>query len=263
MKFLFLGDVFGRPGRRIISKLLPNMILEHNIEFVVANVENIRHGSGVREDLLDEMRAAGVDFFTSGNHIFKNKDIVPFLDNERLKLLRPANYPSNVPGKGYMITQTKLLKNVLVINLMGRIFMKEHLNCPFRTADAILEEHKNTDLSAIIVDFHAEATSEKVALAHYLDGRVTAVLGTHTHVPTADERILTNGTAFQSDVGFCGPIDSTIGVDKDISIRQFLDQMPIKHEVASGPSVLNGVVVEVDDKSLKSTSILRVSGYLE
>lgn len=263
MKILHIGDICAKPGRRAVATVLPAIKEEYGIDFVIANAENIRHGSGVGEDNLKEMRSAGVDFFTSGNHVYKNKEILPFMDNERLGLIRPANYPPGVPGKGYMTVKTTLMKNVLVVNLLGRLFIKEKSDCPFRTMDAILAEHKGMDLSAIIVDFHAEATSEKVALAHYLDGRVSAVLGTHTHVATADERILEGGTAFQSDVGFCGPADSVIGVDKKIIIHHFLTQMPVKHKIAAGPMIFNATVVEVDEKSGKALSIARVARRLD
>lgn len=262
MKTLFIGDICAKPGRRAVTSLLAALKKEHGIDFVIANAENIRHGSGVGEEQLNEMRKAGVDFFTSGNHVFKHREIIPFMDNERLKLIRPANYPPGVPGKGYMVVKTALMKDVLIINLLGRLFISQKTDCPFRTADAILEEFKNVDFAAIIVDFHAEATSEKVALAHYLDGRVSAVLGTHTHVPTADERILPGGTAFQSDVGFAGPLDSVIGVDKKIIMEHFLTQMPVKHEIAAGPVVLNATAVETDEKG-RAKDIYRIARTID
>jgi len=259
MKILFIGDIFGRPGRSAVQKMLKPYINENSIDFVIANGENLRHGVGVTEENLAEMKEAGVDFFTSGNHIFDNKDIVPFLDSKKLPIIRPANYPPNVPGRGYEIVETGMKKKILIINLMGRVFIKEHLDCPFRTADSILKEHSKYELDAIFVDFHAEATSEKAGLANYLDGRVTALIGTHTHVATADARILPKGTAFQSDAGFTGPLDSIIGVKKEIMIEHFLTQMKVKHEVASGQLVFNAVEITVNDKNIRAESIKPVN----
>ena len=258
MNILFIGDIFGRPGRNTVTHLLKSLREQHKIDFVIANAENIRHGKGVSESHLSEMQKAGVDFFTSGNHVYKNKDIIPLMDDPKLPLLRPANYPEGVPGRGYEIVKIDKMKPVLVINLLGRVFMRENTDCPFRVVDKILKEHENKDLSATIVDFHAEATSEKVALGHYLDGRVTALLGTHTHVPTADERILENGTAYQSDVGFVGPLNSVIGSEKDPVIEQFITQMPIKYEVAGGPTIFNATKIEIDDKTKRAISIERI-----
>lgn len=255
MNILFIGDIFGKPGREIVKKLLPEYRQKHNIHLTIANAENMQHGRGVDEGQLNDLRKIGVDFFTSGNHIWDQREIIPRLNDKSLPLIRPANYPSGVPGRGYQVVEDGLMKKVLVINLMGRVFMPMHLDCPFRTADRILKEHEHDQLSAIFVDMHAETTSEKMALAHYLDGRVTAVIGTHTHVPTADARILEGGTAFQSDVGFSGPIDSVIGVKKEIIIQHFLTQMPVKHEVAEGPTVFNAVLIEVDDRTKKATRV--------
>lgn len=261
MKIIFIGDIFGRPGREAVKKALPEYREKYGAHLVIANAENIHHGKGITEDDLHEMQKAGVDFFTSGNHVFKERAIIPFMDSKRVPLVRPANYPQNVPGRGYEIVEGGLKQRVLVINLMGRIFMPMHLDCPFRAADKILEETRHEQLAAIFVDFHAETTSEKMALAHYLDGRVTAVVGTHTHVPTADERVLSGGTAFQSDAGFTGPIDSVIGAEKKGIIEHFLSQMPVKHEVASGPTVFNSCLIEVDDKTRKAVSIERLQRY--
>jgi metallophosphoesterase (TIGR00282 family) len=263
MNILFIGDIYGRPGRGTVKKVLKNFRQEHGIHLVIANAENMHHGKGVTEANLDEMREAGVDFFTSGNHIWKERAIVPFLNNKRLKLVRPANYPSGVPGLGWQITEGALKQRVLVINLLGRVFMPNHLDCPFRKADEILKENAHEQLAAIIVDFHAETTSEKMALAQYLDGRVSAVIGTHTHVPTADARILPKGTAFMTDAGFVGPTDSIIGADKEAIIEHFLTQMPVRHEVAKGPTVFNAVKIEIDDKTRKATSIFHLQQYLD
>jgi 2',3'-cyclic-nucleotide 2'-phosphodiesterase len=262
MNLLFIGDVFGRPGRETVKKLLKKYRQKHEVDFVVANAENMHHGKGVTEKNIADMRDAGVDFFTSGNHVFKDRTILPHLDDKKLPLIRPDNYPPGVPGRGWEIVSVGK-RRVLVINLMGRVFMPMHLDCPFRAADRILEETKDEKLSAILVDFHAETTSEKMALAHYLDGRVTAVMGTHTHVPTADARILKGGTAFQTDTGLTGPIDSVIGVEKGPVIENFLTQMPVKHEVAAGPTVFNAILIGVDEKSRKATHVLPLQQYLE
>lgn len=261
MNLLFIGDIYGSPGRKTVGKALKKIREEHRIDVVIANAENICHGKGVSKENLEQMRKAGVDFFTSGNHVFKERDIIPFMDNPKLGLIRPANYPASVPGRGYAIVETGLMKKVLVINLMGRIFMPVHLDCPFKAADRILEETKHEKFSAIFVDFHAEATSEKAALAHYLDGRVTAVIGTHTHVPTADASILPKGTAFQSDVGFTGPRDSIIGADKVAIIENFLTQMPVKHEVARGPTVFNAVKIVVDEATCLAEAIETIQSF--
>jgi len=263
MNILFIGDIFGRPGRNAVKKLLRKYREEHGIHLVIANGENMHHGKGVSEENISDMRQAGVDFFTSGNHVWKDRSFVPLMDKKTMPLIRPANYPGGVPGRGWQIIEGSLKQRVLVINLMGRVFMPQDLDCPFRTADRILKETAGEYLNAIIVDFHAEATSEKMALAHYLDGRVSAVLGTHTHVATADERILSEGTAYQTDVGFTGPIDSVIGAEKTAIISHFLTQLPMKIEVAEGPVVFNATKVEIDDKSRRATEILPIRQYLD
>lgn len=263
MKILFIGDIFARPGRRAVEAVLRPIVEEHKIDLVIANGENMRHGKGVSKENLIEMQRAGVDFLTSGNHIFKAKEIVPFLNDKSLPILRPANYPPGVPGRGYEIVTSRSGVLVLVINLLGRLFIKEEVDCPFRAMDAILERFSNVELDAIFVDFHAEATSEKAALANYLDGRVSAVIGTHTHVPTADARILPGGTAFQSDVGFVGPIDSIIGVDKKQIIEHFLTQLPARHDIATGPVVFNSTIIELDTATFGSKSGVRRAKSIE
>ncbi len=262
MKILFIGDVFAKPGRQAVKKLLKPLKEEYKTDLVIANAENIRHGKGVGEEQLNEMMEAGVDFFTSGNHVFKNREIIPFLDDPKLRIVRPANYPEGVPGKGYRIIETALMKKVLVVNLMGRLFIRENGDCPFRTVDKILRETGHENLDAIFVDFHAEATSEKIALAQYLDGRVSAVIGTHTHVATADERLLAGGTAFQSDAGFVGPLDSIIGLEKEPIIDQFLTQLPVKHEIARGEIIFNGTLIETEGPN-RASSIVRVKRTID
>ena len=263
MNILFIGDIFGRPGRETVKKLLPEYRKKYEINLVIANAENMHHGKGVEETQLKELQMAGVDFFTSGNHVWHEKSIIPRLDDKKFPLIRPANYPPGAPGRGHHIIETSLMKKVLVINLMGRVFMPMHLDCPFRTADKILKEYEHENFAAIFVDFHAETTSEKMALGHYLDGRVSAVIGTHTHVPTFDARVLAGGTAFQSDVGFTGPIDSVIGLEKTSIIKNFLTQVPIKHEVADGETVFNALKIEIDENTRKAVSVEQIQKYLE
>jgi 2',3'-cyclic-nucleotide 2'-phosphodiesterase len=263
MKILFIGDIFGRPGRKAVQKVLKEYRNANEIDLVIANAENLRHGKGVSEKHIKEMRDAGIDFFTSGNHVFDDKELVPFLDNPKLPLLRPANYPPNVAGRGHEVIQTSLKKNVLVINLLGRVFMKDHVDCPFRTVNEILSKYKSVNLDAIFVDFHAEASSEKTALGNYLDGKVSAVIGTHTHVATADARILNKGTAYQTDVGFTGPSDSIIGVKKEIMIEHFLTSMRVKHEVAAGPVIFSAVEIEISEDSIKAKTIKPVVFHID
>ena len=253
MRILMIGDIIGSPGRKALSSLLPSLRQEHKLDLVVANGENTAGGFGLTLDTAEELLDCGVDVITSGNHIWDQKEIIPHM-NEGLPLVRPANYPSGVPGRGHLIKG-----GVMVLNLMGRVFMSA-IDCPFRTADQILDSLPEKDPpKIIIVDFHAEATSEKAALAWYLDGRVSAVLGTHTHVATADARILPGGTAFVSDVGMTGPVNSVIGSEPAPIIERFLTQTPRRFTVASGgPLLLNSVLVDVDVKSGKATHIQRV-----
>ncbi|MDZ7378800.1 MAG: TIGR00282 family metallophosphoesterase [candidate division KSB1 bacterium] len=249
MRVLFIGDVIGKPGRRALQVLLPSLRRELTPDLVIANGENAAGGNGLTLDTAHEILSAGVDVITSGNHIWDQKEFLPHLDGE-LPVLRPLNYPPGVPGKGYLQRG-----EVVVVNLQGRTFMAP-IDCPFRTADDLL--HRLTHARIIIVDFHAEATSEKQAMGWYLDGRVSAVLGTHTHVPTADPRILPKGTAFVTDVGMCGPYNSIIGVEVQDVLERFLLQTPKRFTVASGPAVLNAVLVDIDDQSGRALSIVRV-----
>lgn len=262
MNILFIGDIFGKPGRETVKKLLPDYKKNLDINVVIANAENIHHGKGVSEKHIIEMRQAGVDFFTSGNHIWKEKAIIPRLSDKNFPLIRPANYPPGAPGYGYRIIEDSLKNKILVINLMGRVFMPADLDCPFRVADRILKEHEGIELAAIFVDFHAEATSEKMALGHYLNGRVSAIIGTHTHVPTFDARVLADGTAFQSDVGFTGPIDSVIGAKKEPIIQNFLTQVPTKHEVADGKTVFNAIKIKIDEKTRRALVVEQIQQYV-
>ena len=251
MRILMIGDIIGRPGRQALKAILPGLRQELAIDFVIANGENTAGGFGITADTAYELLDNGVDLLTSGNHIWDQKEIIPYMD-EGLPLIRPANYP-NAPGRGYLIYE-----GVMVLNLMGRVFMPA-LDCPFRTADAILDEvAESENPKVIIVDFHAEATSEKQGLGWYLDGRVSAVLGTHTHVGTVDAKILPKGTAYLSDVGMTGPVNSVIGSNVGDVLERFLTGLPQRLNVATGPSVLNSVLMDINPETGKATSIQRI-----
>lgn len=246
MKILFFGDIVGRPGREALKEILPQWKKKHQPDLIIANGENMSHGKGITEKSLKEVLRAGIDLITTGNHVWAQKGASELLELQKKHLIRPANYPPGLPGLGWQIIEIRTQK-VLVINLLGRVFMHEQFDDPFRAADAILEE-LDEEIKIVVVDWHAEATSEKVALGWYLDGRVSAVLGTHTHIPTADARILPKGTAYISDVGMVGVKDSSLGVDKEGAIKRFLTQTPQKLEVASGPVEVDAVLVETDKK---------------
>jgi metallophosphoesterase (TIGR00282 family) len=255
LKILFIGDIVGRPGRQIVRDVLPRLIDQHMIDLVVANGENAAAGFGLTPDVVSELFSLGIDVLTSGNHVWDKRDGLVCLEQEPA-LLRPANYPVDSPGRGFGVFKTPAGLSVAVVNLEGRVFMG-NLDCPFRKADAILEE-LGSEQRIIFVDFHAEATSEKGALSAYLDGRVSAVVGTHTHVQTADERVLPGGTAFISDVGMSGARDSVIGIRKELSIQRFLTQMPVRYEIAKKDPVLCGVVVSIDESTGTARQIERV-----
>ncbi len=259
MKILFIGDIVGEPGRRAIKELLGGIKKSNDIEFVIANAENVAGGSGVTPSLADELFEYGIDIITSGDHIWKRKEILERIDTDG-RILRPANYPSGVPGSGSTVVKAESGTDVGVVNLQGRVFMAA-LECPFRAAkEAVDKISKKARI--IIVDMHAEATSEKVAMGWYLDGRVSAVVGTHTHIPTADPRILPGGTAYVTDVGMVGPYNSVIGVQVEPIIQHFLTRMPARFEVADGPVVFNAVLLEVDDASGQAKSIRRIDRML-
>jgi metallophosphoesterase (TIGR00282 family) len=250
MKVIFIGDIVGSPGRQAVSKLLSKLKRQFKPDYVIANAENCAGGRGITPDTAQELLQYGIDVLTSGNHIWAQKDIIEQM-NGTLPLIRPLNYPPGVPGKGYII-----LGDIMVVNLMGRVFIA-NLDCPFRAMDALLEKVKDRP-KVVIVDFHAEATSEKVALGHYLDGRVNAVIGTHTHVATADNRILPKGTAYITDAGMTGPIDSVIGDDKEAVINRFLTAMISRLPVAKGKTMFNAVLIELNEDNGKATSIERI-----
>jgi len=250
-----VGDVIGRPGRRAVGTMVPGLRREYKVDLVVANGENAAGGLGLTKETAEELFEAEVDVITSGNHIWDQREIIPALDSD-LAILRPLNYPPGVPGRGYLVKGAPL-----VVNLVGRTFMG-NFDCPFRAMDQLLEGLADKP-SVIIVDFHAEATSEKVALGWYLDGRVSAVLGTHTHVGTIDARLLPKGTAFIADVGMTGPLDSVIGDDTDAVIRRFITQLPHRLSVGKGSVIFNSVLVEVEEGTGRAKSILRIDRELE
>ncbi|MFH1187828.1 MAG: TIGR00282 family metallophosphoesterase [bacterium] len=263
LKVLFIGDIVGRIGREAAAKILPDLKEEYNPDIIITNGENLAHGKGISEKIMKEMMVAGIDVFTSGNHIWQNKDIYPILEMKDSPLIRPANYPPMVPGGG--IKEIKIgAKNLVIINLMGRVFMKEDLDCPFRTIDKLLKNIDDNNCAGIIVDFHAEATSEKVALKHYLDGRVSAVLGTHTHIQTADEEISQKGTAYISDVGAVFSKDSVIGVEKDAILKSFLLQIKQSHEIPEkGLCEFRGIYLEIDTSLRAAIKIERIKREAE
>jgi len=257
MKVLFIGDIFGKTGRRMLRCILPNLKKEREIDLVIANVENSAHGRGATPKILEELRRVGVDFFTSGNHIWQNRTIYETLADQNSDLIRPANYPPEAEGFGAKIIETKKTK-VLIMNLIGRVFMKEDFDCPFRRADEILKEQEGKYDFALI-DFHAEATSEKIAFKHYLNGKIAVIVGTHTHIPTADAQITKEGTAYVTDLGMVGSRDSVIGLEKNAIIQKFLTQTPIKHEVEEyGKIEFDSILVEIDEKTGKSVSIEQI-----
>jgi metallophosphoesterase (TIGR00282 family) len=251
MQILAIGDIIGKPGRQTVQKLLPGLRKQYDLDMVIANGENAAGGFGLTLATANELLDAGVDIITSGNHIWDQKDIIPYLDGE-LPILRPLNYPSGVPGRGVLTRD-----NVAVVSLIGRTFMGGY-DCPFKAMDQLLAGFRH-NYSIIIVDFHAEATSEKVAMGRYLDGRVSAVVGTHTHVGTIDARVLPKGTAHITDIGMTGPLDSIIGDDVQSVLNRFLTAMPHRLSVGTGTAnIFNAVLINVDDKSGQAASIERI-----
>lgn len=255
MKLLFVGDVMGKPGRRVLKRLLPGLIDRHRVDYTVVNVENIAGGFGVTGPVLEDIADLPIDCMTTGNHVWDKKEGLHLLEEEP-RLLRPANYPDLNPGTGLHVGETPGGVPVATINLEGTVFMKA-LESPFRVADRLLAE-LDKSVKVVLVDFHAEATSEKQALAFHLDGRVSAVLGTHTHVPTADERVLPGGTALQTDVGMTGPYESVIGMRAPKVLVRFLKQTPAPFEVAKRDVRLAGAVIDVDEETGRARSIERL-----
>ncbi len=251
LNILIIGDVVGKLGRRTVATLLPGLRETKSIDLVIANGENAAGGRGMTPATVEELRGAGVDVITSGNHIWAKREIYPVLEDESVPLIRPLNYPEGVPGRGIHRDG-----DVAVVNLIGRTFMADSVDCPFRAIDAVLKHL--TDTSVIIVDFHAEATSEKIAMGHYLDGRISALIGTHTHVPTADARVLPGRTAYVSDLGMVGATNSVLGMEYEPVLERFLTQLPNRWDpVKTGPAMFNSVFVAVDDAG-RATAIERV-----
>jgi 2',3'-cyclic-nucleotide 2'-phosphodiesterase len=260
MRILFIGDIFGRPGRNIVKDRLPGIVRDRHIDLIIANGENAAAGFGITPALAEELFDLNVDVITTGNHVWDKREIVDYFQTvdgnghgPARRVLRPANFPADMPGRGlYQGFKGKV--PYAVINLQGRVFMASN-DDPFRTVDLLL---KRVESAVIIVDMHAEATSEKISLGWYLDGRVTAVIGTHTHVPTADERVLPKGTAYVTDVGMTGPYDGVIGVKKELVVGKFLNGMPVRFEPATGDARLCAVVIDCDEKTGKARSIERL-----
>jgi len=261
IKILFFGDVVGKIGRRAIAKVLPELKKKYKPDLTIANAENLAHGSGVTRKTLNQMIGAGIDFFTSGNHIWDKPVVNEIFAENKIPLIRPANYSKQNPGEGYK-TLVVGEKKIIVLNLLGKTFIKEkkRISCPFKTAGKILKKIKSEKSDAIIIDFHAETTSEKKALGFYLDGKVSAIVGTHTHIPTADNQILGKGTAYVTDIGMVGAKDSVIGVDKDIIINNFVNKekhLPFQFP-EKGICIINSVLIKIDPKNKKAKKIERI-----
>ncbi|WP_110953205.1 TIGR00282 family metallophosphoesterase [Anaerosinus massiliensis] len=254
MNILMIGDIYGKIGRQAVTQYIPALKTKYQLNLIIANGENSAGGVGITKKTLDEIYNSGVDVVTSGNHIWDKKEIFQFIDHERY-LIRPANYPPQTPGKGYCIFEVNN-KKVGIANISGRTFMPA-LDCPFRKADEIIE-CLNQECDLILFDFHAETTSEKMAMGWYVDGRITCMVGTHTHIQTADERILPKGTAYITDLGMVGPWNSVLGVDRDLVIKKFLTGLPVKFDIASGPHVFCGLVIMIDDQTNQVQKVQRI-----
>lgn len=251
MNILFFGDIIGKPGRQGLIKILPDLRSKYDPDLVIANGENLSHGVGVTHAAYKEIIDGGVDFLTNGDHIWAKKDVKNILEEMDSKIVRPANFPPEAPGEGYKVLEAGAYK-ILIINLLGRVFMKRDYDCPFRKIDEILSDDELDDIKIQIVDFHAEATSEKIAFGHHIDGKISAVIGTHTHIPTADAQILPKGTFYITDVGMVGPKDSIIGKGKEAIIKQYLTQMPVKTDIADDDNIIvSGIFLDIDNKSGK------------
>lgn len=256
MNILCIGDIVGKPGRVAIEEALPGLKKEFQIDFVVVNAENAAGGAGLTSKIAQELLKAGCDVLTLGDHVWDQKELEGYLDQTDA-VIRPANFPEGTPGRGWCVQKTASGQKIGVVNLLGRVFMRYHLECPFRTLERIIEQIRK-ETPVVIVDMHAEATSEKVALGHFVDGRVSVVFGTHTHIQTADEKVLPKGTAYITDLGMTGPYDSVIGQRKEDIIKRFLTSMPAKFQVAENDVIVHGVVINVDDKTGRAQRIARV-----
>lgn len=259
MKILFIADIVGESGRKAVKKILGSIKQEYGVDFTIANGEHLSDRVGVDVSIVEDMNKAGIDFFTTGNHVWRQKDFAKHIENTDLPIIRPANFFGETPGEGYRVVETSF-GNILVVNLLGQHDIKANLTNPFTKMDEILHDAKDYKYS--FVDFHAEMSSEKVALGRYLDGRVSAVVGTHTHVPTADNRVLVGGTAVVSDVGFVGPMESVLGVKDELIFNTFISSMPQKFELADGPVQFNAVVIDLGSDG-KARSIERVDRVVE
>ncbi len=255
MKILFIGDIVGKVGRVTTKALLPNIVDRYKIDLVIANGENAAGGFGITNKLVSEILSYGVHIITTGNHVWDKKEFISQISKED-RILRPLNYPPGVPGFGSIIYSLHNGIKVAVINISGRVFMS-NMDCPFRTGEEEVKKMSN-ETKIIIIDFHAETTSEKIAFGYFMDGKVSAVIGTHTHVQTADEKILSGGTAYITDVGMTGPYHSVIGIEKEMVINRFLTNIPIRFETAKGEGIFSGVVIEIDEKTGKATAIQRL-----
>jgi len=260
LKVLFVGDIVGKPGRTAVRHFVPILRERHGLDLCVGNSENSAGGAGITPESAEDLLEAGLDLLTGGNHTWSKREILPYLARSGSRQLRPANYPDGAPGRGHGVVTSRDGRKLGVVNLEGRVFMKP-LDCPFRAAERLVEELRE-QTPCILVDMHCEATSEKNAMGHFLDGRVSAVLGTHTHVQTADERVLRGGTAYQTDVGMCGPWDSVIGLRKESAIERFLTARHTPFETAQGETVLQGAIVDIDDQTGRARSILRIREML-
>lgn len=263
MKLLFFADIVGRIGREAVKQTLPELRTEYAPDLIIANCENLAQGKGISARTIDEMLLAGIDLFTSGNHLWDRREVFEILSDPRYaeRIIRPANYPPGTPGDGWKLF-TVGAKKVLVVNFLGRVFSEILTDEPFRLFDKILAENAHHNPAAVLVDFHGEATSEKIAFGWYADGRAAAVFGTHTHVATRDERILPEGTAYITDVGMCGLRDGVIGVDRTPIIRNFMNQLPVRHELpSSGEAIVNALFIE-SDSSGKAIAIKPITKYV-
>ncbi|HHY13762.1 MAG TPA: TIGR00282 family metallophosphoesterase, partial [Thermoanaerobacterales bacterium] len=254
-----IGDIVGRPGRRTVKNVIEELIFKYNVDFIIANGENSAGGAGITKNVAEELFDYKIDCLTMGNHTWDNKEIFDFIEEET-RIVRPANYPPETPGRGYIILDKNDIK-IGIINLLGRVFLPP-LNCPFQEVKTILKKIKD-EADIIIVDFHAEATSEKMAMGWFLDGKVSAVLGTHTHVQTADERILPRGTGYITDVGMTGPVNSVLGVRHELVVNKFITQLPTRFKVASGDTMFNGAIIETNIKDGKANRIIRINFQID
>lgn len=257
MNILLFGDVVGKPGRIALQKIIPEIRKEHSVDLIVANVENMAHGFGITPETIEELREYGVDVFTGGNHLWKNSKGVEMLSQEPADIVRPANTVESLPGRAFFQT-TIGGTPIMIMNLLGEVFMKDEVHSPFETFDRLYEQHGKE--AVVIVDFHAEATGEKRALSWYTEGRASIVVGTHTHVPTADQHIMPAGTAYVSDLGFCGATDSSLGMDKSLVLKKVAEKMDVSLAPPDDPTavIASGILVQIDEKTQRATAIERI-----